>query len=278
MVYPRSIDRRRIVRIKDNQFAASNVRTLLFDDALCRKARPGQYLMAWVPGVDEVPLSLSTINREGLSAVTIKAVGEGTEALCEMRPGEYLGVRGPYGNWFNLVTGRVAIVGGGTGLAPLLPLAKALVERCSEVSFIAGGATREDVLFLVEIQNLLNKQRHNVIVTTEDGSYGRGGTATDAFQDLLGEDEDFDMIYSCGPEPMMRKVFDLAESHSLQLQVCMERIVHCSLGLCGSCVIGRFRVCKDGLILSSEQLREVAEEFGVFKRGLDGRKTYFNAC
>ena len=75
---------------------------------------------------------------------------------------------------------------------------------------------------------------------------------------------------------MMRKVFDLAESHGLQLQVCMERIVHCSLGLCGSCVIGRFRVCKDGLILSSEQLREVVDEFGVFKRGLDGRKTYFS--
>lgn len=263
------------MRIVENKFEASNVRTLLFEDALCRKARPGQYLMAWVPGVDEVPLSLSTINREGLSAVTIKGVGKGTEALCEMRSGEYLGVRGPYGNWFNLVTGRVAIVGGGTGLAPLLPLARALVEQGSEVSFIAGGATKEDVLFLTEIQTLLNEQRHNVVVTTEDGSYGRGGTATDAFQDLLEGEENFDIIYSCGPEPMMRKVFNLAESHGLQLQVCMERIVHCSLGLCGSCVIGRFRVCKDGLILSSEQLREVVDEFGVFKRGLDGRKTYF---
>jgi dihydroorotate dehydrogenase electron transfer subunit len=231
--------------------------------------------MAWVPGVDEVPLSLSTINHNGLSAVTIKAVGKGSEALCEMRPGDYLGVRGPYGNWFNLVKGRVAIVGGGTGLAPLLPLAKALVELGSEITFIAGGATKNDVLFLAEIQMSLNEQKHNIIVTTEDGSFGQEGTATDAFQNLLEGEEHFNMIYSCGPEPMMRKVFDLSESHGIQLQVCMERIVHCSLGLCGSCVIGRFRVCKDGLILSSEHLREVADEFGVFKRGLDGRKTYF---
>ncbi|MEE8322135.1 MAG: dihydroorotate dehydrogenase electron transfer subunit [Candidatus Bathyarchaeia archaeon] len=276
MVYPKNIDPRRIVRIVDNKFEAANIRTIFFEDDLCRKARPGQYLMAWIPGVDEVPLSLSTIDHNGLSAVTVKVVGKGTETLCEMRPGEYIGVRGPYGNWFNLVNGRVAIVGGGTGLAPLLPLAKALIELGTEISFIAGGATKKNVLHLAEIQTLLNEQRHNLIVTTDDGSYGREGTVIDAFQDLLEKDKNFDMIYSCGPEPMTRKVFDLSESQGLQLQVCLERIVHCSLGLCGSCVIGRFRVCKDGLILSSEQLREVADEFGVFKRGLDGRKTYFS--
>jgi dihydroorotate dehydrogenase electron transfer subunit len=276
--YPRPIDPRRIVQVVDNHREASTVHTLSFTDRGCQTARPGQYLMAWAPGVDEVPLSLSTLDRDGLSAVTIKAVGPGTDALCAMQPGDDLGVRGPYGNWFTLVPGRVAIVGGGTGLAPLLPLATALVERGSDVSFIASGATKDDVLFRTAIQTLLHAPRHHVIVTTEDRSYGRGGTAIDALQDLLDGEVTFDMIYSCGPEPMMRKVFDLAERHGLPLQVCMERIVHCSLGLCGSCVIGRFRVCKDGLILSSDQLREVADEFGVFRRGLNGRKTYFNTC
>jgi dihydroorotate dehydrogenase electron transfer subunit len=134
------------------------------------------------------------------------------------------------------------------------------------------------VLFRTAIQTLLHAPRHRVIVTTEDRSYGRGGTATDALQDLLDREGMFNMIYSCGPEPMMRKVFDLTERYGLHLQVCMERIVRCSVGLCGSCVIGGFRVCKDGLILSSDQLREVADEFGVFRRGLNGRKTYFTSC
>lgn len=273
--YPRSIDPRRRVRIADNTFEASEARTIFFEDALCRTARPGQYLMVWVPGIDEIPLSLAIIDNNGLSAVTVKRVGKGTEALCRMAEGEYIGVRGPYGNWFKLVKGKVVIVGGGTGLAPLLPLAEALVELGSEIYFIAGGEKQKDILFLQKISALLTGSRHRFIVTTEDGSYGRRGTATDGFRDVLKEHE-IDMVYSCGPEPMMRKVFDLTEEQGLRIQVCLERIIRCSLGLCGSCVIGRFRVCKDGLILTSEQLREVKDEFGRFERGFDGRKTYFH--
>lgn len=272
---PRPLDSRRVVPVVANRREASDVHTLSFHDSGCQAARPGQYVMAWVPGVDEVPLSLSTLDRDGLSAVTIKAVGPGTDALCAMEPGDSLGVRGPYGNGFTVVSGRVAVVGGGTGLAPLLPLTHALVDGGSAVVFIAGGATKDDVLFCTTLQTLLREPPHRIIVTTEDHSYGRGGTATDAFHDLLDTEGAFEMIYACGPEPMMRKVFDLTERFGLRLQVCMERIVHCSLGLCGSCAIGRFRVCKDGLILSSDQLREVADEFGVFTRGLDGQKTYF---
>ena len=274
MGYPRSIDPRRMVRIADNTFEASEARTIFFEDALCRAARPGQYLMVWVPGIDEIPLSLSVIDDKGLSAVTVKRVGKGTAALCGMAEGEYIGVRGPYGNWFELAKGKVVIVGGGTGLAPLLPLAKALVAVGSTIHFIAGGENKKDILFLQKISTLLTRPKHRFIVTTEDGSYGRRGTATDGFKDVL-QGHEIDMVYSCGPEPMMRKVFDLAEEQGLEIQVCMERIIRCSLGLCGSCVIGRFRVCKDGLILTSEQLREVKDEFGRFERGFDGRKTYF---
>jgi len=271
---PRRIDPRRMVRVADNTVEASDARTIFFEDALCRTARPGQYLMVWVPGIDEIPLSLSVIDHKGLSAVTVKRVGTGTEALCGMVEGEYIGIRGPYGNWFKLVKGKVVIVGGGTGLAPLLPLAKALVAVGSTIQFIAGGEKKIDILFLQQISALLTGPKHRFIVTTEDGSYGRRGTATDGFKDVL-QGHETDMVYSCGPEPMMRTVFDLAEEQGLEIQVCIERIIRCSLGLCGSCVIGRFRVCKDGLILTSAQLREVKDEFGRFERGVDGRKTYF---
>ncbi len=263
-----------MVQIADNRVEAAEARTIFFEDALCRTARPGQYLMVWVPGIDEIPLSLSVIDNKGLSAVTVERVGKGTEALCGMAEGECIGIRGPYGNWFDLAKGQIVIVGGGTGLAPLLPLAKALVAVGSTIYFIAGGENKKDILFLQEISTLLTGPKHRFIVTTEDGSYGRRGTATDGFKDML-QGHKIDRVYSCGPEPMMRKVFDLAEEQGLEIQVCMERIIRCSLGLCGSCVIGRFRVCKDGLILTSEQLREVKDEFGRFERGLDGRKTYF---
>jgi len=263
-----------VVRVVSSSLEARDVRTLFFEDSYCKRAKPGQYAMIWVPGIDEVPMSLSMIDEEGLSGVTVREVGKGTEALCKMVEGDSIGVRGPYGNWFEIVRGRVAIVGGGTGLAPLLPLAAELAKLGSEVSFVIGGKTVEEVLFREKIGRLLTAREHKVIVTTEDGSYGRRGVVTDAFEDLL-EEGVLDMVYTCGPEPMMRKVFDLAENRDVQIQASLERIVRCSIGLCGSCVIGRFRVCKDGLVLSSERLREVADEFGRFKRDFDGRRIYF---
>jgi dihydroorotate dehydrogenase electron transfer subunit len=80
------------------------------------------------------------------------------------------------------------------------------------------------------------------------------------------------MIYTCGPEPMMHKMFLLAEQHKVPLQASLERIMRCSIGLCGSCQIGKLRVCKDGPVLNSEQLRSIKEEFGKFRLDFTGKK------
>ena len=82
----------------------------------------------------------------------------------------------------------------------------------------------------------------------------------------------FDIIYTCGPEKMMQKIFFLAEQYKIPIQASLERIVRCSVGLCGSCMIGKLRVCKDGPIFSAEQLREFKDEFGKFKRDLSSRR------
>jgi len=79
------------------------------------------------------------------------------------------------------------------------------------------------------------------------------------------------MIYTCGPEEMMYKMFLQAERHKAPIQASLERLMRCAIGLCGSCVIGRYRVCKDGPVFSSSRLREVKEEFGRFKRGSTGQ-------
>ena len=94
---------------------------------------------------------------------------------------------------------------------------------------------------------------------------------TECAEELLAK-EKFDMIYTCGPEAMMHKMFLLAEQYNVALQASLERLVRCAMGLCGSCVLGCFRVCIDGPVFTKEQLRSVRGEFGRFRLNFDGRK------
>ena len=119
-------DKIRTVEIKKVNREAIDITTLYFEDETVRSGKPGQYIMVWIPGIDEVPMSLSRIDERGFSSITFKRVGEGTEALFKTVSGEILGIRGPYGNWFQPVNGECLVIGGGTGLASLFPLLKQL--------------------------------------------------------------------------------------------------------------------------------------------------------
>ncbi|MBC7131076.1 dihydroorotate dehydrogenase electron transfer subunit, partial [Candidatus Bathyarchaeota archaeon] len=111
----------------------------------------------------------------------------------------------------------------------------------------------------------------NVWAATEDGSYGFKGLATQLLRKALAK-ERFEMIYACGPEPMIREAYNLAEKYSLGFEASLERLMRCAIGICGSCVIGGYRVCRDGPVFTGEQLKEVKGEFGCWKRDFDGRK------
>jgi dihydroorotate dehydrogenase electron transfer subunit len=230
--------------------------------------------MVWLPGVDEIPMSLSMINHLGLSRITVGKIGEATKAVHEMKRGDLLGLRGPFGNWFIPYQGHVMVVGGGTGIAPLLPLTRDLVGLETDVTFVLGAKTQNELLFLNELQTSLSNNGSQIIVTTEDGSRGFKGVVCDVLEDLFKEKK-FDMVYTCGSELMMRKVFDISEKYMTPIQTCMERIIRCSIGLCGSCLIGKYRICRDGPVLTSTQLREVLDEFGKFKRDFDGKRISF---
>lgn len=273
MDYPTNIDAYRAARIEGVEEETPSVKTFTFKDRLCSRAKPGQYIMLWVQGVDEIPLSLSAINRQGLSSVTVEKVGEATAALHSKKTGDFVSVRGPYGNSFQLVKGNVLVVGGGVGLAPLLPLTEDLAKLGSKVTLIIGAKTRKDIVSLTKVKSLL-ETKGKLIVTTEDGSYGLKGLATEPMKELLAENA-FKMVYTCGPELMMRRVFEIAEAREASVQACFERIIRCSVGLCGSCVVGKFRVCRDGPVFFSEQLREVLDEFGRYKRDFDGSRVQF---
>ncbi|MGQ9552195.1 MAG: dihydroorotate dehydrogenase electron transfer subunit [Candidatus Bathycorpusculaceae bacterium] len=258
---------RNILKVKTEN---STVKTFTFKDKQCSKAKPGQFLMIWIPKVDEIPLSILETGEDATVSVAVKNVGEATKALHGKKAGEIIGVRGPFGNSFTIKEGKILMVGGGTGVVPLLFLAKRTVSKAVKLSFVMGAKTKEELLFTEQFENLCDEGKF--VATTEDGSYGIRCLVTEPLERLLVK-EKFHMIYACGPEQMVRKVFDLAEKYGIDLQVSLERLMRCAIGLCGSCIIGRYRVCKDGPVFTREQLRKVKDEFGVSKRGFDGRKT-----
>jgi len=263
-------NRLRTTRILSIENESPTVKRFTFKDKLCSEAKPGQFLMLWIPRVDEIPLSILNTEKTGIVSVIVKKVGEATEALHKKKAGDIIGVRGPFGNSFTIEKGDVLMVGGGTGLAPLTFLARSLTSETSKISFIVGAKTRSELLFVDELRELCRKTNGRFIATTEDGSYGVKGLATKPLEKLL-KKERFNMIYTCGPEKMMRKVFDLAEKYKVPLEASLERLMRCAIGLCGSCVIGRYRVCRDGPVFTDKQLEEVKEEFGFSKRDFDGK-------
>ena len=264
-------NRLRITKIRAINRESPAVTTFIFHDKLCSKAKPGQFAMIWIPGVDEVPMSLSAIGPDERSSITAAKVGEATEALHKRKTGDVLGIRGPYGNSFVPVSGNTMVVSGGTGLAPLAPLTKELAELHARIVVVAGARTRNELLFLDRITTTLVRTDGRVVAVTEDGSHGVEGLATDVAEQIL-EKEQFDMLYTCGPEKMMYKLFLLAERYETPIQASLERLMRCAIGICGSCLIGKFRVCRDGPVFSLKQLREVREEFGRFGRGRTGKR------
>ena len=100
-------NRLRTTRVLAVNVESPTVKTLTFKDTQCIRAQPGQFLMLWVPGVDEIPLSILDVGEDGLVSVTVKKVGEATQALHGAKEGDVLGVRGPFGNSFAVVKGRV---------------------------------------------------------------------------------------------------------------------------------------------------------------------------
>ncbi|UCG36432.1 MAG: dihydroorotate dehydrogenase electron transfer subunit [Candidatus Bathyarchaeota archaeon] len=261
----------RTVRIRQIIKENRTVKTFYFRDHLCSKARPGQFAMVWLPRFDEVPMSISSTDNSGLASMTVAKVGDATKRLHEKKKGDIIGIRGPFGRSFELVKGNVLLVGGGTGISPLIFLGEELAKHTSSMTILIGAKTEEDLLFLSRVERL----RLDVIpsleaaVSTEDGSYGYAGLVTELVKMKL-EGEKFDMIYACGKENMLLNISLIARKHRTKLQACLERFMRCAIGLCGSCTIGKYRVCTDGPVFTEKQLEEIGDEFGLLKRDLDG--------
>jgi dihydroorotate dehydrogenase electron transfer subunit len=267
-----NIDRMRIIRIEEIIEETPTVRTLAFRDEISSRAGAGQFLMVWMPGAEELPMSVMIWHEKSSAALTVRKKGYGSTSLYNKSRGERLGVRGPYGNTFEIEekTKKVMLVGGGTGLVPLLRLTGHLNDIKIDTTMIIGAKTHTEVFFEKLAGRCLADTNHKIVTTTEDGSYGIKGKATDAMLDLI-SNESFDTIYTCGPEAMMKKVFDLASADSIPVQASLERYMKCGIGICASCCIGDRLVCKDGTVFNSKHLSSLSE-FGLKYRDKSGRK------
>ena len=233
------------------------VRTLIFSDDVMSNVLPGQFAMVWVPGVNELPMSVMITEEKDKAAFTIRKYGEASTALYNTKVGDLIGVRGPYGNSFNIKEGKLLLIGGGTGLVPLMRLMKSFKES-DDITLIMGAKTKTEVFFEEFATKLLNNKKHQIIVATEDGSYGEKGLVTDVMNNLCNSTK-FDAIYTCGPELMMSKVVQIATSKEMFVQASLERMMKCGVGICGSCCVNDDLVCRDGTVFEGKYLLSKSE-------------------
>ena len=233
------------------------VTTFTLDAKLETEATPGQFVMLWLPGFDEKPYSVA-----GVSPLTISVGARGpfSKKLCSMKKGGRIWVRGPYGRGFELKGKSILLVGGGYGFAPLRYLASEAKKKKITATAICGARSKG---------LLMEPAPCKTIFTTDDGSKGTKGNVLAAMESVMKE-QDFDLVYTCGPEKMMGAVARLAKQNGADCQLLLERYMKCGIGVCGHCACGDRLVCFDGPRFGFEILDN--PEFEKVWRDNAGRK------
>lgn len=226
-------------------------------DAPLPEMRPGQFVEVRVDGSPSTflrrPISINFVDKTNNELwLLVAMVGEGTRHLASLRQGDRLNCMLPLGNGFTLSgqAGRVLLVGGGVGVAPLLYLGAVLKQQGVDVTFLLGARTSKDLLMLDHFQ-----QFGRVLMTTEDGSSGEKGFVTNHTSLYK---EHFDLIQCCGPTPMMKAVARYAREKGVTCEVSLENLMACGLGACLCCVEktteGNLCVCKEGPVFNIDRL------------------------
>ena len=234
---------------KVKQILSENYRTvtIVLDGQLA--AYPGQFVMVWLPRFDEKPFSLVNANPITLM---VTAVGPFSRLLHELRPGDPLWLRGPFGRGYQRPAEqtRLALVGGGYGVAPLLWLAQTTLSQVESITTIIGARTADDLLYVDRFRHLATEHNNlHVIATTEDGSAGMHGRVTDALLPLA-ERREIDGIYACGPHGMLAALQALGQHYGIPSQLSWEAYMRCAIGICGACEHEGKVLCLDGPVLT----------------------------
>lgn len=240
--------------------------------------KPGQFVMVWIPGVDEVPMSISGSDKKGNWGITVKKVGECTSAIHNLKINDPIGIRGPLGNYFPIPDKdkRLYLIAGGIGAAPIKFLASHLTQINYPFTFIEGARIHSELMFMDEFR-IIKKKNTEFHYCTDDGSYGEEAFATELFNEkispLSNEERANIIVYTCGPEKMMYNLFQICEEYKIEMFASLERNMRCGCGLCGLCALDPLglTVCQDGPVFNSKVLRKVGD-FGKYKRSFNGTK------
>ncbi len=217
---------------------------------------PGQFVEIKIPNSPSAmlrrPISVCDVTEDGLLKLYVKPLGEGTTNLINMPVGSKINILLPLGNGFTLAESgkKVLLVGGGVGAAPLVMLSRKLLESGVDVNIAIGGRSASDVEGVLD----LYPADANCVASTDDGSFEHHGliTANPIF------DEQFDMIYTCGPTPMMKAVAKIAREKNIPCEASLENHMACGLGACLCCVEktteGHLCVCTEGPVFNINRL------------------------
>lgn len=232
---------------------------------IARRAKPGQFLMVRVSGQPypllRRPLSIHSRD-EGSIEIFFARAGLGTEILADKKPGEALDILGPLGKWFLIPRAakgkRFCLVGGGRGIAPLYFLAQELRAKGGHPRVFYGGKTEADLPLLRSFA----AQKMEVFISTDDCSAGFPGLVTAMLEKELARSVPPALIYACGPDPMMKRIGEIAAERQIPAQLSLESIMGCGIGACWGCVrkirkgpaFEWIKICEEGPVFSASEV------------------------
>ncbi len=248
------------LRVNDLRWLNSNSYVLeLSGSEATRDIRPGNFAEIRIDNHPDVflrrPFSYLDHNKdEKTVSFFVKAIGKGTHKLGTLKKGETVNIIHPLGNSFSIPENKkVLITGGGSGIAPFIMLGRELKEKGNEIHILTGGRTSEDILFTDEF-----REYGEVSCTTEDGSLGEKGLLTQ-HSIFSGKAFDYDLIYTCGPDGMMKAVASIAKERSIDCEASLENLMACGFGVCLCCIQetteGNKCVCTEGPVFNINELK-----------------------
>ena len=254
--------KRETVTVVSQEQLADGIFSMWIQTEAAKTARPGQFISMYTNDGSKLlprPISICEIDTETSKlrvVYRVTAEKTGTEQFSKMKAGDTLPIIGPLGNGFPLEAGkgkRAFLIGGGIGVPPILELAKQL--DC-EKQIIMGY--RDADTFLKE----QFEENGTVYISTEDGSVGTKGNVMDAIRE---NGLEADIIYACGPTPMLRAIKQYAEEQGIECYISLEERMACGIGACLACVcqskekdhhsnVNNKRICKDGPVFNAEEV------------------------
>ncbi len=227
-------------------------------------AYPGQYNMLYAFGVGEAPITIASMG-EGYMVHTVRAVGDVTRQIDQLKEGDYLYWRGPYGNRWEIERAynkTLLIISGGLGLAATRwVFEEALNKPIKRLVHLYGSKDYDSLLYRYLYENWSSKAEFHITLDRPDPRWkGKVGLITELLKELeLDEDT---IVFTCGPDPMVKACVRILHEKGIppsNIYASLERHMKCSVGTCGHCMIGPYFVCKDGPVFRYDLIREYFE-------------------